>query len=53
MSRPPLTRTAVWMRERACVPLVRVEAWAVSATAPVAQLATARRGTRRRTRRAA
>ncbi|WP_185275239.1 hypothetical protein [Leifsonia shinshuensis] len=55
MSRQPVTCTAVWMRERACAPLIRVETPA--ATARVTDLAAARgrtdRRTRRRTRRAA
>ncbi|MFE4468722.1 hypothetical protein ACFRFH_07875 [Leifsonia sp. NPDC056824] len=56
MNRPPLTRTAVWVRERACVPLVKVEAGGATApgvTAPVAELAAARRQPSRRTRRRA
>ncbi|WP_454110316.1 hypothetical protein [Leifsonia shinshuensis] len=56
MSRPPLIRTAVWSRVRAGAPLVAVEgpaAGASSATAPVADLAAARRGPERRTRRRA
>ncbi|MFE4949651.1 hypothetical protein ACFQ9V_06030 [Leifsonia sp. NPDC056665] len=58
MSRPPLNRTAVWVRERACVPLVLAEARGAavrSASAQVTELASARQqpGRRARRRRAA
>ncbi|WP_434316231.1 hypothetical protein [Leifsonia sp. P73] len=53
MSRPPLTRTALWVRERACVPLVLAEArgTTVRRAAQVTELASARRQPGRRSRR--
>jgi len=53
VSRPPLTRTALWVRERACVPLVLAEArgTTVRRAAQVTELASARRQPGRRSRR--